>query len=64
VQCIVTDTTGMYLYVSKISSEIQILNFVYLRFSHCIYVSKDVRVGPWLLLEAKRGQRTKHAGKH
>ena len=34
----------MYLYVSKISSEIQIFNFVYFRFSHCIYVSKDVRV--------------------
>jgi len=34
----------MYLYVSKISSEIQIFNFCNLGFSHCIYVSKDVRV--------------------
>ena len=43
-QFIVTDTTGMYVYVSKISSETQSFNFVYLRFSHCIYVSKDVTV--------------------
>jgi len=34
----------MYVCVSKISSETQSFNFVYLRLSHCIYVNKDVRV--------------------
>lgn len=43
-ECIVTDTTGMYVHVSKISSETQSFNFVYIRLSHCIYVIKDVRV--------------------
>jgi hypothetical protein len=34
----------VYLYLSKIRYENQFFNFDYLLFSHCIYVSKDVRV--------------------
>jgi hypothetical protein len=41
--CIVAYATGMYLQLSKIISEIQILNFGYLLSRHYIYMSKDVR---------------------
>jgi len=43
-QCIITYATGMYLYLSNISSEIHIFNSEHLASGHHIYVSKDVRI--------------------
>jgi hypothetical protein len=42
--CIVMYATGMYWYVSKIRSEIEIFNFGYISSGHYIHVSKDVRI--------------------
>jgi hypothetical protein len=43
-QCMVMYATGMYLYLSKISSDIYIFNFVHLLSGHFTYMIKDVRI--------------------
>jgi len=42
--CIVAYASGMYLWLSKIISEIQIFNFTPIIQTHYIYMSKDVRI--------------------
>jgi hypothetical protein len=49
--------TGMYYYLSKISSQIYVLNSGYLSSGQYIYVSKDV-----VIFVAERGPRAKCLG--
>jgi len=49
-----------YILVSKIGSEIQIFNFVYL--SSGYYLREHECEDPWLFFEAKRGPRAKTFG--
>ena len=59
-ECIVTYATGMYLQLSKISSEIQILNSGYLSSEH--YMSKDKRTHCYFL--KPKGPQGKKFEKH
>jgi hypothetical protein len=57
-QCNITYDTGMYAMLSKIGSEIQIFNFVYLSSEYSVFTRKESE-DPWLFFEAKRGPRAK-----
>ena len=61
-QCVVTDATGMYWYVSTISSKIQVSNFGYLSSAHTILTSAKMW-GSVVIFEAKWGPRAEKFGK-
>jgi len=52
--CIDGYATGMCLYLSTISSEIQIFNFWYLSSVHSVLLLEGCK-DPWLFFYAKRG---------